>query len=133
MPNTERFRPGFFRRVLLFAVPAGVISAMTALATYSAVRSLGEPVANAQAAATTALFVVTLAVLLESARPLNPLRIGIVVLMAIMFVGVLVIPWFREVFALNLGAELYAAIAVAIGLVGAFLVWVTTLVIHRWR
>ena len=133
MPNTERFRPGFFRRVLLFAVPAGVISAMTALATYSAVRSLGEPVANAQAAATTALFVVTLAVLLESARPLNLLRIGIVVLMAIMFVGVLVIPWFREVFALNLGAELYAAIAVAIGLVGAFLVWVTTLVIHRWR
>ena len=133
MPNTERFRPGFFRRVLLFAVPAGVISAMTALATYSAVRGLGEPVANAQAAATTALFVVTLAVLLESARPLNPLRIGIVVLMAIMFVGVLVIPWFREVFALNLGAELYAAIAVAIGLVGAFLVWVTTLVIHRWR
>ena len=133
MPNTERFRPGFFRRVLLFAVPAGVISAMTALATYSAVRGLGEPVANAQAAATTALFVVTLAVLLESARPLNLLRIGIVVLMAIMFVGVLVIPWFREVFALNLGAELYAAIAVAIGLVGAFLVWVTTLVIHRWR
>ena len=133
MPNPERFRPGFFRRVLLFAVPAGVISAMTALATYSAVRGLGEPVANAQAAATTALFVVTLAVLLESARPLNPLRIGIVVLMAIMFVGVLVIPWFREVFALNLGAELYAAIAVAIGLVGAFLVWVTTLVIHRWR
>ena len=133
MPNTERFRPGFFRRVLLFAVPAGVISAMTALATYSAVRGLGEPVANAQAAATTALFVVTLAVLLESARPLNPLRIGIVVLMAIMFVGVLVIPWFREVFALNLGAELYAAIAVAIGLVGAFLVWVVTLVIHRWR
>ena len=133
MPNTERFRPGFFRRVLMFAVPAGVISAMTALATYSAVRALGEPVANAQAAATTALFVVTLAVLLESARPLNLLRIGIVVLMAIMFVGVLVIPWFREVFALNLGAELYAVIAVAIGLVGAFLVWLTTLVIHRWR
>jgi cation-transporting ATPase E len=133
MPNTERFRPGFFRRVLLFAVPAGVICAMTALATYSVVRGLGEPVANAQAAATTALFVVTLAVLLESARPLNLLRIGIVVLMAILFVGVLVIPWFREVFALNLGAELYALIAVAIGLVGAFLVWVVTLVIHRWR
>ena len=133
MPNTERFRPGFFRRVLLFAVPAGVICAMTALATYSVVRGLGESVANAQAAATTALFVVTLAVLLESARPLNLLRIGIVVLMAILFVGVLVIPWFREVFALNLGAELYALIAVAIGLVGAFLVWVVTLVIHRWR
>jgi len=27
MPNTERFRPGFLRRVLLFAVPSGVIFA----------------------------------------------------------------------------------------------------------
>jgi len=133
MPNTERFRPGFFRRVLLFAVPAGVIAALTALATYSVVRNLGEPVANAQAAATTSLFVVTLAVLLESARPLNLLRLGIVAMMAVMYVGVLVIPWFRNVFALYLGAELYAVIAVVIGLVGAVLVWVTTLIVHRWR
>ena len=103
MPNTERFR------------------------------TLGEPVANAQAAATTSLFVVTLAVLLESARPLNLLRLGIVAMMAVMYAGVLVIPWFRNVFALYLGAELYAVIAVVIGLVGAVLVWITTLVIHRWR
>jgi cation-transporting ATPase E len=133
MPNTERFRPGFFRRVMLFAVPAGVICALTALAAYYAVRSLGEPVVNAQAAATTALFVVTLAVLVEAARPLNLLRLGIVALMVLMYIGVLVIPWFRNVFALSLGAELYAAIAVGIGLVGAGLVWVTTLVTQKWR
>jgi len=28
MPNTERFRPGFLRRVLLFSVPSGVIAAL---------------------------------------------------------------------------------------------------------
>lgn len=133
MPNTERFRPGFFRRVLLFAVPAGIIAALTSLATYYAVRTLGDPVINAQAAATTSLFVVTLAVLLESARPLNLLRVGIVVLMAFLYIGAIVIPWFRTVFALYLGADRYAVIAVAIGLVGAILVWITTLVIQRWR
>ena len=133
MPNTERFRPGFFRRVLLFAAPAGVICAATALAAYYAIRSLGEPVPNAQAGATTALFVVTLAVLTESARPLNALRLGIVALMAVMFVGVLVIPWFANTFALHLGAERYAVVAVGIGLIGAALVWAATLVTDRWR
>lgn len=133
MPSTERFRPGFFRRVMVFAVPAGVICAVTALAAYYAVRSLGEPVVNSQAAATTALFVATLAVLVEAARPLNLLRVGIVALMVVLFIAAVEIPWFRNVFALSLGAERYAAIAVGIGLIGAALVWVTTLVTQRWR
>ena len=133
MPNTERFRPGFFRRVLLFAAPAGVICAATALGAYYAIRSMGEPVPNAQAGATTALFVVSLSVLAESARPLNPLRLGIVALMAVMFVGVLVIPWFANTFALHLGTEIYAIVAVAIGLAGSVLVWGATLVTDRWR
>jgi cation-transporting ATPase E len=43
MPNTERFRPGFFKRVLLFAAPAGVIAAGCAFTSYGIARSLGEP------------------------------------------------------------------------------------------
>jgi cation-transporting ATPase E len=34
MPNAERFRPGFFRRVMVFAVPCGVIAAATAFTAY---------------------------------------------------------------------------------------------------
>lgn len=141
MPNTERFRPGFLRRVLLFAVPSGVIAAAAALSSFVVSSSLlvgdGTPVAEAelaaQSAATTTLFIVATAVLLQSARPLNLLRLGIVLLMVAMFVGVLLIAPFSEFFALSLAPELYSVFAVGAGLVGAVLVWVATLVTDRWR
>lgn len=122
MPNTERFRPGFLRRVLLFAVPAGVICAAAALGTYLVVLSLGEPLADARSAATIALFVVTFAVLVHSARPLNLLRLGVCAAMLASFVAVLLIPWLSNFFALYLQPERDSAIAVAFGLVGAVLV-----------
>ena len=133
MPNTERFRPGFFRRVMLFAVPAGVIAALAAFASYGLALRVGETLGDAQSAATVTLFIVTTAVLLQSARPLNPLRLGIVGLMVAMFIGVLAIPWFSSFFALSLGPERYGFIAIGVGLVGAVLVWVATIVTDRWR
>ena len=133
MPNTERFRPGFLRRVLLFAVPSGLIAAAAALSSYAVALSLDEPVLNAQCAATTTLFIVAIAVLLQSARPLNLIRLAIVGSMIVAFIGVLVIPWFSNFFALSLEAAPYAAAAVGIGLAGALLVWVATLVTDRWR
>ncbi len=133
MPNTERFRPGFFRRVLLFAVPAGVIAATCAFTSYGLALRVGEPTLSAQSAATTTLFIVGIAVLLQAARPLNAIRLAIVGSMVVAFIGVLVIPWFSEFFALSLAPERYAVVAVAVGLVGAVLVWVATLVTDRWR
>ena len=133
MPNTERFRPGFLRRVLLFAAPSGVIAATAALASFKLAQSAGEPLLSAQCAATTTLFIVTMAVLLQSARPLNLIRLGIVGLMIVMFLGVLFIPFFSNFFALSLGPEKYAAIAIGVGLAGAALVWVATVVTDRWR
>jgi cation-transporting ATPase E len=133
MPNTERFRPGFFKRVLLFAAPAGVIAAACAFTSYGISRALGEPLASCQSAATVTLFIIATAVLLQSARPLNLLRIGIVALMVALFAGILFIPFFSEFFALSLGPERYALVSVSVGLVGAVLVWVATLVTDRWR
>ncbi len=133
MPNTERFRPGFLRRVLLFAAPSGVICAAAALLSFQLALNAGEPLLSAQCAATTTLFIVATAVLIQSARPLNLIRIGIVLLMVVMFLGVLFIPWFSNFFALTLGPEKYAFISIAVGLVGAALVWVATLVTDRWR
>jgi cation-transporting ATPase E len=133
MPNTERFRPGFFRRVLLFSAPAGVIAAGAALLSYFWALRLGEPVGSAQSAATVTLFIVTTAVLLQSARPLNWIRLAIVALMIVMFLAVLFIPWLSNFFALSLAPEKYSFVAVICGLVGAALVWVAVIVTDRWR
>ena len=133
MPNTERFRPGFLRRVLLFAAPSGVIAAVAALTSFQLALNAGEPLLSAQSSATTTLFIVTTAVLLQSARPLNALRLAIVVAMVVAFLGVLFIPWFSNFFALSLGPEKYAVIAIGVGFAGALLVWVATIITDRWR
>ena len=137
MPNKERFRPGFFKRVLLFTVPAGAIAAFSAmLSYYIALPDEGATpaqVVSAQGMATLTLFIVTTAVLLQSARPLNLIRLGIVALMIAMFLGVLLIPFFAKFFALQMSWNSTTLIAVIIGLVGAVFVWIATLITDRWR
>jgi len=133
MPNTERFRPGFLRRVLLFAVPAGVICAATGLGTYILVLELGEPLEDARSAATIALFLAAFAVLVQSARPLNWLRLGVCAAMLLSFVVVLAVPWLAKFFALVVHPEVDTAIAVALGIVGGILVGVAARVTDRWR
>jgi len=133
MPNTEKFRPGFFRRVVIFALPAGLIAATCALLSYDLARRVGEPVLNAQEAATITLFIVATAVTLEAARPLNLLRVGIVALMVLLFVAVLFIPPLSAFFALSLGPERYSVVSIVVGLVGAALVWLASVITARWR
>jgi len=133
MPNTARFRPGFFNRVMLFAIPAGVIAAMSAFTSYAVALRLGEPVESAQSAATVTLFIVAIAVLAQAARPLDVIRILVVAAMIAGFLLVLFIPVASEFFALSLGPERYSIVAVACGAVGATLVWVATYITDRWR
>lgn len=133
MPNNERFRPGFLRRVLLFAIPAGVIAAASAFTSYGIALRVGEPVSSAQSAATITLFTVTVAVLWQSARPLNAIRVGIVLLMVVLFAIVLAVPWLSEFFALSVGPERYTAVSLVTGAIGAALVFAATAVTDRWR
>jgi cation-transporting ATPase E len=133
MPNTEKFRPGFFRRVVVFALPAGLIAATCALVSYDLARRVGEPVLNAQEAATITLFIVATAVTLEAARPLNLLRVGIVALMVVLFVSVLLIPPLSSFFALALTPERYSLVAIGVGLVGAALIWLASVITDKWR
>jgi hypothetical protein len=76
---------------------------------------------------------VSISVLLQSARPLNLIRLGIVGLMVVMFLGVLFIPWLSNFFALSLAPERYSLVAIVTGLVGALLVWGAAVVTDRWR
>lgn len=133
MPNTERFRPGFFRRVLLFAVPAGVIAAISSFISYGIALYFEEPIFNAQSAATITLFIVTIAVLAQSARPLNAIRVSLVALMVAAFVAVLYIPFLSNFFLLSLAPERYSIISIVVGIIGAVAVGIASKITDRWR
>jgi cation-transporting ATPase E len=133
MPSTERFRPGFLRRVLLFALPAGIICAAAALGAYLVVLRIGEPLEDARSAATVALFIVAFAVLVQSARPLNPVRLAVCGAMLLAFIAVLGIPWLSSFFALYLQPETDGLVALAFGIGGALLVAAATRVTDRLR
>lgn len=137
MPNKERFRPGFFKRVLLFTVPAGIIAAVCALVSFNVVlQGQGDDspeFAHASSMAVITLFIVATAVLLQSARPLNALRWGIVLSMAVLFVLAIVVPFAAKFFALQVGWDSTTWVAIGIGLIGAILVWIATLITDRWR
>ena len=133
MPNTERFRPGFFRRVLLFAVPAGAIAAIASFTSYGVALYFDESIFNAQSAATITLFIVTIAVLAQSARPLDGIRLLFVALMVAAFVAVLYIPFLSNFFLLSLGPERYSIISIVVGLIGAVAVVIATKITDHWR
>lgn len=122
MPNKQRFRPGFFGRVLRFAVPAGVVCALFSMASYLFVLSNGDPLLYARTSAAITLFIISWTVLLLVARPLNALRLAIVVAMGLGFLLVLFIPWLSNFFALTLHLGSDGLWAVGLGVAGALLV-----------
>jgi magnesium-transporting ATPase (P-type) len=132
MPNSDRFRPGFFRRVLLFAVPAGLITAACAFTTYLiAINQTDE--ASARTDATITLCTVALGVLLQSARPLNLIRLAVVASMAAAFVAVIVIPPLSQFFAMTVTAESSLLLALGVGAVGVGIILAITPIIDRLR
>ena len=124
MPNTQRFRPGFFRRVLTFSVPAGVVCAIFSFASYALALQEGNPVEAARVSAAITLFMVGWTVLFLVARPLNVLRWAIVLSMAGLFVAVLVIPWVATTFALRVGTDSGSLTAVGLGALGSVVLYV---------
>jgi len=119
LPNKQRFRPGFFRRVLKFAVPAGLINAVSAYVTYGYVLHLDYGVEVARSSAVVTLFVVAWWVLVQVARPINAIRGAIVGAMLVGFLGVLYIPWLSRMFELSWHPDVPGLIALGVGVVGA--------------
>lgn len=120
MPNTQRFRPGFFRRVLRFAAPAGLVTAISAYVTYNYVLGLtNDDVSEARSAAVVTLFVTAWWVLVMVARPWSPLRWAICGAMLVGFLGVLFIPGLSKLFALQWHPDQEGFVALGVGVVGA--------------
>jgi cation-transporting ATPase E len=112
-PNAERFRPGFVRRVLRLAVPAGLVCAGAAFVTYWLARTDGgSSLVADRSAATLTLFLAAAAALAMVARPYRPWRAGLVAATVAAFAVVAAVPFTREFFALDYsdwGDDLLAA------------------------
>ena len=70
-PNTQRSQPGFVRRTLAFAIPAGLTAALGTLVAYQVADVANVPQDEARTTATLALAGLGLVVLALAARPLN--------------------------------------------------------------
>jgi cation-transporting ATPase E len=91
-PNNRRYRPGFLRRVLIFAVPVGVIAAIAMLTNYYLAISVGAD--RVAAGTSTAIILMALSVwaLFYLARPLNCWKLALISAMFIAFATVVSVP-----------------------------------------
>ncbi len=102
-PGGERFRPGFVRRVLRFAIPAGTLAAIATLFAYAlSLRSPDVTQAQAQTSALLTLTWIGFAVLTIVAAPLDARRLALVSGLAGGFVLMLALPMTRAFFAIDL-------------------------------
>lgn len=122
MPNKQRFRPGFFGRVVRFALPAGVITALSVYVTYFYVTRITDDVEVARSAAVVTLFITAWWVLIQVARPLNGLRLLIVGAMLVGFLGVLYIPPLSALFELSWQPDQDGLVALGVGILGSALI-----------
>ncbi|MFI9236057.1 HAD-IC family P-type ATPase [Streptomyces sp. NPDC053079] len=121
-PNKERARPHFVRRVMRYAVPAGLIAGVATFATYLLARHHYSGVGALDAetsVATLTLFLISMWVLAIIARPYTWWRIALVAAMGAGFLIVLVMPWLQRFFALKLVGTTMPWAAVAIAAVAA--------------
>jgi cation-transporting ATPase E len=133
-PNKERAKPHFVRRVMRYAIPAGVIAAAATFATYLLARThySGAGALSAEtSAATLTLFLVSMWVLAIIARPYTWWRVCLVAAMGACFLIVLIVPWLQDFFALKLVGTTMPWGAVGIAATGAVLLEVAWRVVDR--
>ncbi|WP_051450591.1 HAD-IC family P-type ATPase [Actinospica robiniae] len=115
-PSLSRARPGFVRRVLRFAVPAGLITGAAAFVSYYLARlPPGATLPTEQTAAMITLFTASLYVLILVARPFVWWKAVLVATMVGLFVLVSVFPAGRRFFQLEYGGwqQVLTSLAVA--------------------
>ncbi|MFI7642208.1 HAD-IC family P-type ATPase [Nonomuraea sp. NPDC049400] len=132
-PTLERSQPGFVRRVLRFAVPAGVLCAAAVLLSFWAAHSGTSTLVQDQTSAVITLFLTTWWVLVLIARPLNWWRIALVGAMAAAFAIGLTIPFVRHFFALEPGDVSNDLTAIGISVVAAVMISVAVKVAGTLR
>jgi cation-transporting P-type ATPase E len=123
-PSEERFRPGFLKRALRFAIPTGLVASAAILLTYAIARSENEAPVHARTAVIIVTIVMTLWVVARAAHPWRVWKIGVVVAMAIFYALSFLIPGVNTF--LNLEHHPSPGLAlesVALGVVASALMW----------
>ena len=101
-PNNQLYRPGFLRRVLSFAIPTGVITALAMLGSYSQLNRAGVPTIVAGTSVSIAAMTIGLAVLAWLARPIRGWKIGLIGICGGVFALHLLLPRVAQIFSLRL-------------------------------
>nr|WP_315267005.1 HAD-IC family P-type ATPase [Microbacterium lemovicicum] len=100
MPNTQRYVPGFLRRSLTFAVPAGLIIAVALTLYTRGAMALEVPEPELRTGATIILAIVGIWVLTVLARPITRLKTLVIGAMFIALVVVFTVPPATQFFQL---------------------------------
>jgi cation-transporting ATPase E len=102
-PNYERARPGFVRRVLRFAIPAGLVAGIEVFVAYWVARSQVDTLGEAQTTAMVSLFACSLYIVQLVARPMVWWKWVLIASMAGLFVLCVAVPFGRHFFDLHFG------------------------------
>ncbi|MEQ8840510.1 MAG: HAD-IC family P-type ATPase [Acidimicrobiales bacterium] len=123
-PNHALVRPGFLERVLRFSLPAGAVAGTVTFVLYEIVRRMDDvTITEARTAATATLLLLGLVILLLISRPWKPWKVGLAAAMAGCYVLVMVWPFAREYFELELPtAPAWGAVGAA-SAIGAIGIW----------
>jgi len=101
MPNAQRYVPGFLRRSLSFAIPAGIVVALTLTAYTFTSRSLGVEMEQLRTGSTIILAVVGIWILAILARPLNRYKVLVVGAMFVALIALFTVPLSTAFFQLT--------------------------------
>jgi cation-transporting ATPase E len=125
-PNTERARPGFVRRVMTSALPAGIVVGLSTFISYLlAYQGGGATDVEQTQASTTALITLLVGsvwVLAVVARPYEWWRIALVAASALAYVVIFSIPLAQETFLLDPSNLVLTSTGLAIGAVAAVII-----------
>ncbi|MDD7811390.1 HAD-IC family P-type ATPase [Mycobacterium sp. CSUR Q5927] len=122
-PNNERAQPGFVRRVMSGALPAGLVVGIATFSSYLLAYRGSEatPVQQIQASTTALITLLITAgwVLAVVARPYQWWRLTLVVCCGLAYVGIFAIPLAREKFLLDPSNVALTSLALGVGALGA--------------
>jgi len=122
-PNNERAHPGFVRRVMTSALPAGLVVGIATFASYLAAYQGREATQVQQTQASTAALITMLVtaiwVLAVVARPYQWWRVALVSVSGLAYVVIFSIPAAQELFMLDTSNVALTSMALAVGVVGA--------------
>ena len=131
-PSESLVKPGFLQRVLRFSMPVGVVAAAGTLIAYEiARRASSVDLSEARTAATMTLLGLGLVILALTARPLELWKLGLIAGMAGLYALVLLVPFGRNYFQLELFPAWLWLLCVATAIVGGALIvlaaWIVSL------